>query len=130
MLMRIFYRIYTYLGRFLRLTTLAGSKSPTYPSIMNISENSFTFYKNQNLTCSTVFVDVRIRACTISLPRRRSWRFVTRSCPEFSEAGTRDEPLRTSAREANVQWSGSHSPSPYLITPPCLTPFPTLQLLL
>ena len=105
MLMRIFYRIYTYLGRFLRLTTPAGSKSPTYPSIMNISENSFTFYKNQNLTCSTVFVDVRIRACTISLPRRRSWRFVTRSCPEFSEAGTRDEPLRTSAWEANVQYA-------------------------
>ena len=25
----------------------------TYPSIMNISKDSFTFHKNQNLTCST-----------------------------------------------------------------------------
>ena len=33
------------------LTTLAGSKFPSYPSIMNSSEDSFTIHKSQNLKC-------------------------------------------------------------------------------
>ena len=38
-----------------------------------------------------------------SLPRRRSWGFVTLSCP----TGTRDGPIRTSAWEATREW---HAP--------------------
>ena len=37
-----------------------------------------------------------------SLPRRPSQGFVTRSCPTKRGAGTRDEPLRTSAWEAAI----------------------------
>ena len=39
----------------------------------------------------------------VSLPRRRSWGFVTLSCP----TGTRDGPIRTSAWEATREW---HAP--------------------
>ena len=40
----------------------------------------------------------------VSLPRRRSWGFVTLSCP----TGTRDGPIRTSSWEATREW---HAPN-------------------
>ena len=49
------------------------------------------------------FCHVFALVCTSSLPRGRDKGFVTRSCPtNVRGAGTRDEPLRTSAWEATA----------------------------